>query len=149
MTEIRFYHLQQQSLDQALPLLLRKALDSGKRIYVRMKDDSRLNDLSDALWSYRDNGFLPHGLENEKYSEDQPVLIGHEGVISNKADMLVLTNGAEHDKLDDFTLCCEMFNGQNQDEVTAARARWKAYKETGHTLTYWQQNERGGWEQKA
>mgnify|MGYP003348043354 CR=1 FL=1 len=31
----------------------------------------------------------------------------------------------------------------------AARDRWKKLKEAGHTLTYWQQNERGAWEKKA
>lgn len=149
MTEIRFYHLQQQSLEQALPLLLRKALDSGKRAFVKLDDDKRLSPLSDALWSYKNTGFLPHGLASEQYAVDQPVLLSAEDENLNGADMLVLANGAESKHLKDFGLCCEMFNGQDAAEVQAARQRWKAYKEAGHDLTYWQQTERGGWEQKA
>lgn len=149
MTEIRFYHLQQQSLEQALPLLLRKAVDNGKRVFVRLSDAARLDGLSEAIWSYKDNGFIPHGTASDKFSEDQPVLLSADLENLNKADMLVLANGADHSDVDDYGLCCEMFNGQDQDEVTAARARWKAYKEAGHDLTYWQQTERGGWEQKA
>ncbi len=153
MTDIRFYHLQQHSLDQALPLLLRKALDNGKRILVRLADEARIESLSEAIWSYKENGFIPHGAANNDDSADQPVLLTASGENANKADMLVLTNGNaasdEYTDLDDFSLCCEMFSGQDANEVAAARLRWKAYKDAGHNLTYWQQTERGGWEQKA
>jgi|TARA_R110002126_G_scaffold13118_4_gene57070 DNA polymerase-3 subunit chi len=153
MTDIRFYHLQQHSLDQALPLLLRKALDNGKRILVRLADEARIESLSDAIWSYKENGFIPHGAANDENSAAQPVLLTATAENVNKADMLVLTsgctNGEESTALDDFSLCCEMFSGQDAHEVAAARMRWKAYKEAGHNLTYWQQTERGGWEKKA
>jgi len=41
-----------------------------------------------------------------------------------------------------------LFDGRDEDAVTSARARWKALKDEGHDLTYWQQGERG-WEKKA
>ena len=36
-----------------------------------------------------------------------------------------------------------------QEAVEAGRNRWKEYKAAGHAITYWQQTETGGWEQKA
>ena len=33
-------------------------------------------------------------------------------------------------------------------KVEAARAQWKAYKEAGHSVSYWQQDEKG-WIKKA
>ena len=42
-----------------------------------------------------------------------------------------------------------MFDGHDDEAVSAARQRWKAHKDSGHALTYWQQTERGGWEKKA
>jgi DNA polymerase-3 subunit chi len=42
-----------------------------------------------------------------------------------------------------------MFDGNDYEAVTSARARWKTYKAAGHDLTYWQQTDRGGWEKKA
>jgi len=33
--------------------------------------------------------------------------------------------------------------------VQAARGRWKSWKADGHQLVYYQQNEGGGWEEKA
>ena len=38
---------------------------------------------------------------------------------------------------------------RDADTVNAARGRWSAYLEAGHHLTYWQQNDGGGWEKKA
>ena len=40
-------------------------------------------------------------------------------------------------------------DGQDEEAVALGRARWKTYKEAGYALTYWQQTETGGWEQKA
>ena len=48
-----------------------------------------------------------------------------------------------------FDLVCELFDGRDEAAVTAARSRWQSYKDAGHDLTYWQQTERGSWEQKA
>jgi DNA polymerase-3 subunit chi len=45
-------------------------------------------------------------------------------------------------------MCCEIFDGRDEDAVTAARSRWKSYKDAGHTLAYYQQNDMGRWEQK-
>jgi DNA polymerase-3 subunit chi len=47
-----------------------------------------------------------------------------------------------------FERCFELFDGNDDAAVQAARERWKNYKEAGHITTYWQQGERG-WEQKA
>jgi DNA polymerase III subunit chi len=48
----------------------------------------------------------------------------------------------------DFALCCEMFDGNDEDAVAAARGRWKAYKEQGHATSYFQQDDGGRWQQK-
>lgn len=150
MSEIRFYHLQQQSLFQALPLLVRKALDNGKRINVRVADAAMIAPLSEAFWGYRDDGFIPHGVSGDKSDPaDQPVFITAENDNANKADMLILAGAADNAHVGDFSLCCEVFDGRNADEVQEARSRWKAYKDDGHAITYWQQTDRGGWEQKA
>jgi DNA polymerase-3 subunit chi len=35
------------------------------------------------------------------------------------------------------------------DALAEARSQWKALKEAGHAVTYWQQDENGRWSQKA
>ncbi len=64
----------------------------------------------------------------------------------NRADLLVITDGIEPAYLDSFERCVDMFDGNDPEAVTAARARWRRLRETGHTLAYWRQSPQGGWE---
>ena len=40
-------------------------------------------------------------------------------------------------------------DGNDPEVVSAARERWKDYTQTGHSVAYWQQDARGGWEKKG
>ena len=48
--------------------------------------------------------------------------------------------------MDTYTRVFDLFDGRDDTAVAAARDRWKAGKDAGHTLTYWRQTDRGGWE---
>ena len=39
----------------------------------------------------------------------------------------------------------DVFDGNDEEAVLSARKRWKAYKDQGHTVTYWKQTESGAW----
>ena len=149
MTDIRFYHMTVQSLDQALPAILAKALDAGHRIVVKCADETQAARLSDHLWTYRPDSFLPHGTKKDGHAEDQPVYLTAGNDNPNGAGVLVLTGGATADAVGDYALCCEMLDGHDGAAVDAARTRWKSYKDAGHSITYWQQTDTGGWDKKA
>jgi len=148
MTDIRFYHMQTSTLAQALPALLGKALEQGRRVLVRTPDEARAQALDESLWVARPDSFLPHGVKGDKFPEDQPVYLTDAAENPNKADVLILTNGVVADNIADYALCCDMFDGRDEEAVLAARKRWATYKEQGFTVTYWQQTETG-WSQKA
>ena len=57
--------------------------------------------------------------------------------------------GARSNNTGMFSLCCELFDGNDAAAVTAARERWKEYQEAGSKLTYWQQTPAGSWEMKV
>ena len=61
MTEVVFYHLQRQPLEQVLPDLLERSLERGWRVVVQASSDERVEALDAHLWTYRDDNFLPHG----------------------------------------------------------------------------------------
>jgi DNA polymerase-3 subunit chi len=42
-----------------------------------------------------------------------------------------------------------MLDGQDAAAVAAGRQRWAGYKEAGHSLVYYQQDENGRWQEKA
>jgi len=149
MTEIRFYHLESQTLDQVLPALLVKALENGHKIIVKTKDEQEAERINTHLWTYNPDSFLPHGTEKDGNKTDQPVWITSTDNNPNTADVLILTQGTQSDQLSDYALVCVMINGLDNDAITNARTRWKSYKEAGYDVTYWQQSAQGGWSKKS
>ena len=147
--EIRFYHLERSSLSQALPALVSKAYQSGKRIVIRTDTVSQREDINQLLWTYQDDSFLPHGSEKDGNADMQPIWVTDKEENPNGAEILILTHGMSQESFDGYSLICEMFDGNNPEMLQAARGHWKAYQERGGaSLTYWQQGERG-WDKKA
>lgn len=150
MSRIDFYHLKKQSLDEVLPVLLQKALSTGKRIVVKTSTDS-VDTLNAMLWTYNDESFLPHGSVKDGFADEQPVFITADDNNPNAAVFLFLVNGAEADcsQAEKYERIFNIFDGNNQTALEQARRLWKTYKEARFAVYYWQQNERGAWEQKA
>ena len=149
MTEIRFYHLQHRSESDVLPALLTKALERGHRIVIKMPDETAVQRMDDRLWCFHPNSFLPHGTQKDGHPATQPVWLTAQDENPNAADVLILCGGAQSENQGDFALCCELFDGHDQDTVNHARARWKSCTEQGFKVTYWQQNQNGAWEEKS
>ena len=55
MTEIYFYHLQNQPLERVLPTLLEKSLERGWRVVVQAASEERIEALDAHLWTFRDD----------------------------------------------------------------------------------------------
>jgi len=149
MTEIRFYHLQKQTLDQALPLILEKAYQSDKNILVKLGSTPEVERMNAHLWSYKPHSFLPHGCHKDGKASQQPIWLSEKDENPNEAKILILAQGMTEDALENYDLCCEMLDGHSEEQVNAARKRWKDYKEKGFEITYWMQSETGSWEKKA
>lgn len=148
MTDIRFYHMITKRLEQALPELLAKAITVQPRIVVKAGSRERIETLDSLLWTYDAGSFLPHGYIRDGNEAEQPIWLTTEDDNPNGAQMLVLADGVTSPHVKDYTLCCELFDGNDEDAVKAARARWSAYKADGHELTYFQQDEQGRWVKK-
>jgi DNA polymerase III subunit chi len=147
MTEIGFYHLLTTPLERALPRLLELGLKAGFRIVVLAGSAERVEHLAAALWSYDDASFLPHGSKRDGRPERQPVWLTDSDENPNRADMLVLTDGAGSARLAEYRRCLDLFDGNDETALAAARERWRRAKEEGHALTYWQQTATG-WAKK-
>jgi DNA polymerase-3 subunit chi len=148
MTDIAFYHLRRWPLEKVLPKLLEKTMAAGKRALVLAGSEARVEALCGALWSYEAASWLPHGSKKDGDPDDQPIWISHVEDNANGASFLFLTDGAATDTVAEFERCFELFDGNDDTAVAAARGRWKSYLEAGHDLAYWQQTERGNWEKK-
>ncbi|WP_159999613.1 DNA polymerase III subunit chi [Roseomonas sp. 18066] len=145
MSEIGFYHLTRTPMEAALPKLLGRVLGTGGRAVVRLSEAARLASLDASLWLCPDPDWLPHGTAEPAM---QPIFLTLDDTAPNGAKFLFLVDGADSAKLAEYDRVFDLFDGQDDQAVHAARARWTAAKAAGHTLTYWQQGARG-WEKKA
>lgn len=143
MTEIRFYHLTRKSLEQVLPELLEKTLERGSRAVVMTGSPERAEALTQHLWTYNPNSFLPHGNAKDGHAEMQPVWLTAQDERPNKAEFLFLTDGAVSAHMGDYARVCDIFDGNDEVALAAARQRWGACKSAGHALSYWQQTDKG------
>ncbi|MEX0751947.1 MAG: DNA polymerase III subunit chi [Xanthobacteraceae bacterium] len=150
MTEILFYHLQRQPLEKVLPALLEKSLERGWRVVVQASSDERVEALDAHLWTYRDDGFLPHGTAKEGEAAAQPILLTTGDDNANGAQVRFLVDGAPVPAdPQSYQRIVLLFDGDDPDAVAAARERWTKAKAQGFDATYWQPDERGRWVKKA
>lgn len=149
MTEILFYHLTESTLETALPPLVEKSLERGWRAVVQTGSEERRDALDTHLWVFRDQSFIGHGTDQDKYSEHQPVLLTTGEGNSNGAKIRFLVDNALPPPLGDYDRAVFMFDGHDEAQVEAAREHWKTAKTDGHDVTYWQQTPEGRWERKA
>jgi DNA polymerase-3 subunit chi len=149
MTEIRFYHLQKQSLDRVLPQILEKAFGFNHRVVVRMENEKEVDRMNGLLWTYKPDAFLPHGAKKDGQAERQPIWLTDKDENPNKAGTLVLTQGTMSENIADYDLCCEMLDGRDDNAVKSARQRWKEYQDKGYDVTYWFQEDDGKWVKKS
>jgi DNA polymerase-3 subunit chi len=149
MSEIRFYHLQRAALEETLPVILERAYGRGDRTLVVAGSPERVEALTAHLWTYRPDNFLPHGSAKDGEAAEQPIYLTAGEDNPNAAKLLILCDGAARTDVGAFPLVCEMFDGNDEIAVGAARERWKGYKEAGHKLIYFQQSAGGKWEEKA
>jgi len=149
VTDIAFYHLQRSPLEQALPRLLEKTLAAGKRAVVLAGSEERVESLAMTLWTFNQDSWLPHGTAKDGEAEHQPIWLAARDENPNGATFLFLTDGMDTEAIGAFERCFDLFDGNDEAALAAARQRWKTRKDAGHAVTYWQQNDKGGWERKA
>ena len=149
MTEVSFYHLERQSLDQVLPKLMERVIGAGLRAVVLAGSSERVDRLNTLLWTYDDASFLPHGARSDGNIAEHPIFLTTEEENPNGATVLAVIDGVKPTYVGDFDRCLDIFNGNDEADVSDARERWKKYKADGHEVVYWQQSPQGKWEKKG
>ncbi len=151
MIRVDFYHLQKAPLEHVLPKLCEKAYATGKRIKILLGNDERVEFINSLLWTYAEDSFLPHGSKKDGFVESQPIFISTSEENENQAHLLILADGATPslDVLSQYERILNIFDGNDENALNRARAYWKEIKALNGELHYWQQNERGAFEQKV
>ena len=146
MTEVLFYHLKGQTLEQVLPSLLARSLERGWRVVVQASSDERVDGLDAHLWTFRDDAFLPHGTWRDAEAAEQPILLTVNDENPNRAGVRFLVEGAGMPAdAASYQRLVLLFDGEDPEAVETARTRWSEAKSAGFEVTYWQADESGRW----
>jgi DNA polymerase-3 subunit chi len=150
VTEVAFYHLTRSPLEQALPQLLEMCLKREMRVLVHSGNGDRLQWLDDKLWNYAKDEFLPHDQVGGDFDAEQPILLTSDGANINKANVLMLVDGARPDltAIKEYDRVCLLFDGNSEGAVNDARQDWKTISSANMSAVYWSQAE-GAWAKKA
>ncbi len=147
--EILFYHLQNSPLEHTLPSLLEKTLQRGWKAVVRASSDERLKALDDHLWTYSDDGFLPHARVGDADQEAHPIILSLTDIRYNDAEVMFAVDGADLPQTDGWSRAVLIFDSKDDEALQKARLAWKTVKAQDHEATYWRQNDAGRWEKQA
>lgn len=139
-----FYHVEHTSLDSAVTPLLDKCLARGWRVVVAGRDET-LNRLDTALWTSRDDSFLPHG-RTRSHPERQPILLSPKAEPLNGARVALLLDGIDADSTV-FDRCLVVFDGSDEESRAKARQQFKAASDAKQVARYFQQERAGGWKE--
>jgi DNA polymerase III subunit chi len=150
MTEILFYQLNGQKLEQVLPPLIQRSLERGWRVVVQASSDERVEALDAHLWTWRDDAFLPHGTWREAEAAEQPVLLTVNPENPNGAVVRFLVDGAAlPSDATAYQRLVLLFDGDDPEALETARTRWVHVKNEGFDVTYWRTDENGRWQRQA
>ena len=138
---VDFYQLSRDGVEQVVPLLARKVLESGSRLAVVHGDADARSALSEALWN-AEGTFLANGEAGAAHAEHQPVLLCADGSRANDASMAIVADGEWRD-MAGYDRVMLLFG---QEQTDAARALWKEIGGTdGCDLHIFKQGPDGNW----
>jgi DNA polymerase-3 subunit chi len=149
MTEVRFYHLEHQRLDDVLPRMLQVTLERGGRAVVQAGSEERVEHLVNVLWTFDDESFLPHGSKADGTPDLQPIWLTTDDENPNSANVRFFVDGAAVGDVSGLERAVVIFDGADEAALAKAREDWKRLKAAGHAISYWQQDGDRRWVDKA
>ncbi|MEG6509940.1 DNA polymerase III subunit chi [Methyloligella sp. 2.7D] len=147
--ELYFYHLEQRTLEEVLPILLERSLERGWRAVVQASSEERLDHLNSHLWTYSQGSFLPHGGPKDGHAADQPIYLTLEDDNPNGAAIRFLVDNAPLSDPTGYERIVVLFDGRDEAATADARRQWQEAKTQGLQISYWQQDETGRWQKRA
>lgn len=150
MPELWFYHLERENAFTLLPQLLRRGLNQGLRLCVETTTFELARHWSDHLWAHEDTGFLPHGLEGDKRSTGQPIMLTDGNANPNGSTFRFFVDGAipsagwlKNEAA--IARASVLFEASDESSIQAARSLWREARAAGLIVRYQRQDDSGAW----
>ncbi|MDD3765246.1 MAG: DNA polymerase III subunit chi [Nevskiales bacterium] len=156
MTSVDFYILPQTGgpADSAVMTACRlceKAVGANRNVYVHSTDAAVSAEFDDALWSYRQGGFVAHERYDGHAAPTEPVppvLIGAAEPPDGQHDILINLDAEVPPFFSRFERVIEIVAG-HPDHRSASRAHYKFYRDRGYSLRTFEQDTGGAWKQRG
>jgi DNA polymerase III subunit chi len=144
MSDVWFYHLERQPVEQVLPRILAGMYARGDRVVVQARTKAMLDVLSKRLWAVEDTSFVPHG-----FAASENICFALEQSAANTAPYRIIIDGAEVTDVATPLRTSIFFDGTETAQVERARELWKSFRTDGHVVRYWKQDSNGRWADQA
>lgn len=132
MTKVDFHILSVNQFDDAAQYVCRlaeKAWRAGHQVLIHC-DDVWADRLNEALWSFRPESFVPHGLLTDG---EAPVNITSSEACGTHHDVLINLSHQQPNSFSRFKRLIEVVFEEDELKV-AKRAHYKFYQERGYPL---------------
>lgn len=131
MTRVDFYQLSAQGRSELEVIfrLLHKAFEQQLNTLVLGRDEQHCLQLNEQLWSFDEQSFLPHGLNQEL--GHQPILIQTVAENSEQRQLLLNLNPEIPACFSQFERVIELITENN---LQNARQHYRFYKDRGYPL---------------
>lgn len=140
MTKVDFYILEgnRGNREQTACRIADKAYRLGHGVYIHTADSGQAKRLDELLWTFKQNSFVPHGVEGESPDSEVAVLISHHTELADSTQAhrrQVLINLAQDIPMffSSFERVAEVI-GQDNENKASGRQRYKFYRDRGYSL---------------
>ncbi len=141
---VNFYELALDPALKVVPPLALKAYEQGARAVILAANENSLEELNKAIWTFKQDAFIPHGTKADGKAERQPIYLTLTEENPNQATIAIITDGRMPQL--PFERVYDIFDGTIETELASAKARQQAYQNSGAAVTYFKQNPQGGWD---
>lgn len=133
MTSIDFYFNADDRLQVACRLAA-KAVSQNKRMVIYAPEGDTTSRIDKLLWTWQATGFLPHCAPHDALAAETPVLVSSGEETPEGFGVLLNLSTQCPPHFERFERLCELV-GRDDDEKTAARGRYRFYRERGYRIT--------------
>lgn len=136
MTRVDFYILQETANRNRFSLackLAEKALATGHRVFIHTGSAEESRHMDRLLWTFREQGFLPHGLAGEVEPDLNPILIGNADPAVEERGVLINLATAVPTFFSRFERLAECVDG-DESARSSGRDRYRFYRDRGYPL---------------
>jgi DNA polymerase-3 subunit chi len=132
-TRVDFYILETTTPSDRMRFacrLIEKAYKAQHRIYLLTGSASQNAEIDKLLWTFRNEGFVPHEVAQDSNNIAAPIVIGHEQPDATHSDLLVNFSSVKPANLQQFKRIIEVIDASENIRNTG-RQRFSDYRAAG------------------